>query len=136
MDALQILMKMNADECMKNTWWGVFTRDELPQSLLNVGYIINTDNKNQLGQHWVALWIEKNSIEFMDSFGLRAEHYGWLFIKQINHSSIRVQSYDSISCGAFCLYYLFYRCRNVSMSSILRSCSCTEYIVTDFVKNL
>ena len=71
MDAPQIRTKMNADECMKNTCWGVFARDELPQSLLNGGYIINIDNKNQRGQHWVAVWIEETSIEFMDSFGQR-----------------------------------------------------------------
>ena len=40
MGAFQIRTKINADECMKNTCWGVFARDELPQILLNGGYQI------------------------------------------------------------------------------------------------
>ena len=66
MDVLQLQKKMNADICMRNKCWGVFAQDELLQTLLNGGYIINTDNRNQPGRYWVALWIDDNYLEFTD----------------------------------------------------------------------
>lgn len=50
---------------------GVISADEihlLPKKL-PLGFIMNLDNSNQKGSHWVAVYISNDSIEYFDPFG-------------------------------------------------------------------
>jgi hypothetical protein len=50
---------------------GVFMKDDLPKSKpwkKECG-IINLDNSNGVGSHWVAYWKYYNNIQYFDSFG-------------------------------------------------------------------
>ena len=134
MDTKQLHHKMQSDFHMKNDCWGVFARDELPKDLLPGGYIVNTDNKDKPGQHWIALWVEKEYLDIMDSLGNSPEYYGWSFNIQTIYNTKRLQRPESDACGKFCLYFLFYRCRHISMLDIL--VHCTENVVKDFIKVL
>ena len=59
---------------------GVFASDHLPASPHRQGgqlYVVNTDLRGWLGQHWLALWTPGNdTCGIMDSFGLPLEQYG------------------------------------------------------------
>lgn len=81
-------------------------------------YIINLEDSGGNGTHWVSLILfEKISIYF-DPFGLImpsnvirfCKRYG----KKLIYSSDQLQHIDSIYCGWFCLYFLYYLTKNKS----------------------
>ena len=86
---------------------GVFSRENLPNSIKNGAYIINLDKYHDIGTHWVALYVNNNTIIYFDSFGV--EHIPKEIIKFIGNNKkiitniYRIQAYDSIMCGYFCI---------------------------------
>ena len=82
---------------------GVFSRDNLPNSIRPKGlgaYIINLDEYNDIGTHWVALYVNNKTIIYFDSFGV--EHIPREIMKFI----YGIQAYDSIMCGYFCIGFI------------------------------
>ena len=135
MDSAQLLLLLQSDPVMQQHTWGVFARDELPPNLLPGGYLVNTQNRDQGGEHWVVVWrTEDGRVEFMDSLGQKPEYYGWTFTVPVQWNQRQIQDNNSIACGAFCLYYLYYRSRLVSMSAILNSFS-NDTVLNDTIVN-
>ena len=89
---------------------GVFSRDNLPNSIKNCAYVINLDEYHDIGTHWVALYVNNKTITYFDSFGV--EHIPkeiMKFIvrkKKIIRNIYRIQAYDSIMCGYFCIEFI------------------------------
>ena len=48
---------------------GVFPRNNLPR-IKDGGYVINLNDKNSKGTHWVSLFIDRNSAVYFHSFGI------------------------------------------------------------------
>ena len=85
---------------------GDFSRDNLPNTTKNGAYVINLDEYCDIGTHWVALYVNNKTITYFDSFGV--EHILKKIIKFIGNKKIitniyRIQAYDSIMCGYFCI---------------------------------
>ena len=88
---------------------GVFSRDNLPNKIKDGAYVINLDEYSDIGTHWVALWVNNNNVTYFDSFGV--EHIPKEIIKFIENRNIktnifRIQAYDSIMCGYFCIRFI------------------------------
>ena len=49
---------------------GAFSRNNLRKTK-NGAYVINIDDKNSEGTHWVSLFIDKNIAIYFDSFGIK-----------------------------------------------------------------
>ena len=49
---------------------GVFSRDNLPNTLRNGAYVINLDEYRDFGTHWVALYVNNKTVTYIDSFGV------------------------------------------------------------------
>ena len=49
---------------------GVFSRDNLPNSIKSGAYVINLDEYHDIGTHWVALYVNNKTIIYFDSFGV------------------------------------------------------------------
>ena len=49
---------------------GVFSRDNLPNSIKNGAYLINLDEYHDIGTHWVALYVNNKTVTYFDSFGV------------------------------------------------------------------
>ena len=97
------------------TFNGVFSRDNLPNSIKNGAYLINLDDLD-----WVALYVNNKTIIYFDSFGV--EHIPKEIIKFISNNEqsssakarnkkiitniYRIQPYDSIMCGYFCIGFI------------------------------
>ena len=47
---------------------GVISRHNLPR-IKDGKYVINIDDKNSKGTHWVSLFINKNTAAYFDYFG-------------------------------------------------------------------
>ena len=87
---------------------GVYSRDNLSK-IKDGAYIINLDEYSDIGTHWVALWINNNNVTYFDSFGV--EDFPKEIIKFIKNRNIktnifRIQAYDSIMCGYFCIGFI------------------------------
>ena len=85
---------------------GVFSRDNLPNTIKNGAYVINLDEYHDIGTHWVALYSNNKTVTYFDSFGV--EHIPKEIMKFIDNKNIitnifRIQAYDSIMCAYFVL---------------------------------
>ena len=100
---------------------GVYSRDNLPKITKKGAYVINLDEYENTGTHWVALFIKTNEVIYFDSFGI--EHIPKeinKFIgttkssslernnKKIKANIFTIQVYDSIMCGYFCIEFINY----------------------------
>ena len=97
---------------------GVFSRDNLSNTIKNGAYVINLDEYHDIGTHWVALYVNNNIVTYFDSFGV--EHIPKEIMEFINRTSFgldsrrkkiitniyRIQAYDSIMCSYFCIGFI------------------------------
>ena len=87
---------------------GVFSRDNLGSAVKNGPYVVNLDECHDIGTHWVALYVNNKIVTYFDSFGV--EHIPKEVMKFIARKKIiniyRVQAYDSIMCGYFCIGFV------------------------------
>ena len=86
---------------------GVYSRDNLPK-IKDGAYVINLDEYSDIGTHWVALYNQKN-VTYFDSFGVEhipKEIKVFIYNKNITTNIFRIQAYDSIMCGYFCIGFI------------------------------
>ena len=84
---------------------GFYSRNNLPK-IKNGAYIINLDDFESIATHLIALYVHDNNVTYFDSFG--AEHIPKEIRKSVGNKNIitnisRIQAYDSIMCGYFCI---------------------------------
>ena len=87
---------------------GVYSRDNLPK-IKDGAYIINLDEYSDIGTHWVALYVQNNDVIYFDSFGVEhipKEIKTFISNKNIKTNIFRIQAYDSIMCGYFCIGFI------------------------------
>ena len=99
---------------------GVFSGDNLPNTIKNRAYVINLDEHHDIGTHWVVLYVNtvepsskecnNKSVTYFDSFGV--EHILKEIMKFVRSAAdnkniiiniFRIQAYDSIMCDYFVL---------------------------------
>ena len=90
---------------------GVYSRNNLPKAIKKGAYVISLDEYDNTGTHWVALFVKTNEAIYFDSFGI--EHIPKEINKFIDNNKIksnifRIQAYDSIMCGYFCIKFINY----------------------------
>ena len=107
---------------------GVYSRNSLPKTIKKGAYVINLDEYENTGTHWVDLFVKTNEAIYFDSFGI--EHIPKEINKFINNDTtkssslkrtaepsaiariksniFRIQEYDSIMCGYFCIEFINY----------------------------
>ena len=100
------IMKYYENESRLN---GVYSRDDLANKIKDRAYVINLDEHSDIGTHWIALYVRSNDISYFDSFGV--EHIPkkikeFLKNKNIKTNIFRIQAYDSIMCGYFCIVFI------------------------------
>ena len=88
---------------------GVYSRDNLPKIIKNGAYVINLDEYADVGTHWIALYTKNNEVIHFDSFGI--EHFPKEIKRFIGHKDIktnifRIQAYNSIISGYFCIRFI------------------------------
>ena len=90
---------------------GVYSRDNWPK-IKDGAYIINLDEYCDIGTHWVnLLYVQNNnnSVTYFDSFGVEhipKEIKEFVKNKNIITNIFRIQAYDSIMCGYFCIGFI------------------------------
>ena len=90
---------------------GVFSRDNLSSTVKNGAYVINLDEHHDIGTHWVALYVNNKIVTYFDSFGVEhiaKEIMKFIACKKIITNIYRIQAYDSIMCGYFCIGFFYF----------------------------
>ena len=100
---------------------GVFSRDNLGSAVKNGAYVINLDEYHDIGTHWVALYVYNKTITYFDSLGV--EH-------KIITNIYRIQAYDSIMCGYFCIGFINFMFNGKSLTDYTN-----PFSRNDFKKN-
>ena len=116
----------------------MYSRNNLPNKIKKGAYVINLDEYENTGTHWVSLFVKPKYTVYFDSFGiehipkeinkfirskeLRAKALGSAVghavgnndrtkssaIARIKSNIFRIQAYDSIMCGYFCIEFINY----------------------------
>ena len=90
---------------------GVYSRDNLPNKIKDGAYVMNLDEYSDIGTHWIALYVNNKPATYFDSFGV--EHIPKEIKKFTNNKNIiannfKIQAYDSVMCGYFCIGFIDY----------------------------
>ena len=98
---------------------GVYSRDNLPR-LKDGAYVINLDEYFDIGAHWVSLWVNNsNKVTYFDSFGVELipkEIKNFIKNNNIKTNIFRIQAYDSIMCGYFCIGFINYMLKGKTLT--------------------
>ena len=99
----------------------VFSRDNLPNIIKNSAYVINLDEYHDIGTHWVALYVNNQTVTYFDSFGV--EHIPKEIMKFIRNKNkitnlFRTQAYDSIMYGYFCVGFINFMFKGNSLTDL------------------
>ena len=88
---------------------GVYSRDNLSDEIKDGAYIINLDEYSDIGTHWVALYVGNEDVTYVASFGVEhilKEIETFISNKSIKTNTLRIQAYNSITCGYFCIGFI------------------------------
>ena len=79
--------------------------------------IINLGEYELIGTHYIALYVNDNNVTFFDSFGV--QHIPKEIKKFIGNNNVthiyRIQAYDSIMCGYFCIGFIDFMLKSKSL---------------------
>ena len=87
---------------------GVYSRDNWPK-IKNDCYVIDLDEYENTGTHWIAFYVKNNKVIYFDSFGVEyILKEVKKFIendKEIKTNIYKIQHFQSIMCGYYCAYF-------------------------------
>ena len=92
---------------------GVYSKDNLPErsstEIRDGAYTINLNEYSDIRTHWFALHVQNNNVTYFDSFGVEhipKEIKTFNINKNIKTNIFRIQAYDSIMYGYFCIGFI------------------------------
>ena len=97
---------------------------------------MNLDEYENTGTHWIALFVKPKFTVYFDSFGI--EHIPKEINKFINNdiksNIFRIQAYDSIMCGYFCIEFINYMLKSKTLLDYTNLFSPNDFKKNDFKK--
>ena len=109
-----------------NNFNDVFSHNTLPSKInKNECGVINYNDDNQSGSHWVAYFNNPKSkyVEFFDSYGVSPSNQIKNFLrtsnKKIIYNTSEIQPVLSLKCGWYCIDYIIGRSKNIDYYDII-----------------
>lgn len=140
MDSIQISKVCNK---FCKYFLGCFPCDRLPTDVNWPSCLIaNTEPHYSTGEHWIAIFINKEGYaDFFCSMGSDPQSQFKKFLDTYsfswNQNKKQVQNNNSISCGQYCIFFLFVRTYGISLPKFLTLFTSNyeenDEIVTGFV---
>ena len=109
-------------------FYRIYSRNNLSKHI-DRAYIIKLDKYESIGTHWIALYVNAENVTYSDSFGV--EHSFWIrkeidslefieirkFIenKNIPTKIYKIQAYDSVMLGYFCICFIDFMLKGKSL---------------------
>ena len=105
---------------------GVYSRNNLSNKIKKGVYVIHLDEYENTGTHWVSLFVKPKHTVYFDSFGvehiakeinkfIRSKELGHAIRYEIKSNIFRIQAYDSIMCGYFCIEFINYMLKSKTL---------------------
>ena len=102
------------------------SRNNLPDQIKKGAYIINLDEYENTGTHWIALFVKPKYTVYFDSFGIEhipkeinkficSKELGSAVNNDIKSNIFRIQAYDSIMRGYYCIEFIDYMLEGKSL---------------------
>ena len=88
---------------------GVFSRDNLLKKIKDGAYVINLDEYEDIGTHWIALFCKKNEMVYFNSFGVEyipEEIKEFIGNKNIKANIFWIRGNNSVMYGYFCIGFI------------------------------
>lgn len=87
---------------------GCFMRDTIPKIKLGECIIINLDDSNGGGTHWVGAFMKNDKLCYMDSYGLNYPNELRKVnpTKKIEYNTSHIQELETSTCGWFSIYFI------------------------------
>ena len=88
----------------------MYSRNNLPNKIKKGAYVINLDEYENTGTHWVSLFVKLKYTVYFDSFGVEhiPKEINKFIRNDIKSNIFRIQACDSIMCGYFCIECINY----------------------------
>ena len=115
---------------------GVYSRNNLPNKIKKGAYIINLDEYENTGTHWIALFVKPKYTVYFDSFGIEhipQEINKFIGNKNIKSNIFRIQVYDSIKCRYFCIEFINYMLKDKTLLDYTNLFSPNDFTKNDRV---
>ena len=99
---------------------GVYSRDNLPDKIKDGAYVINLDEYSDIEAHWIALYLNNKTVTYFYIFGIEhipREVRKLTCNRNIISNTYRIQNYDSIMCGYFCIGFIDYMFKTKSLTN-------------------
>ena len=96
---------------------GVYSRSILSK-IKNRTYIRTINEYESIGTHWIALSENAKNVTYFDSFGVEnipKEIRKFIGNNNITTNIYRIQGYDSILCGYFCIGFIDFMLKGRSL---------------------
>ena len=127
MDTQEIDRVLRSDPHASQFYAGTFALDEFPSSIPSGRiYIINLDDSNQEGSHWVQVGTLDAVISYFDSFGRPPPHEILKILADngeiVLYSDLPIQSPLSQACGYHVLAVSLLQARGYTLLEILTDC--------------
>ena len=113
---------------------GIYSRDNLPDKIKDAAYAINFDEYFDIGIHCITLYVNSKTITYLDNFGF--DHIPKEIKKIINNKNIianifRIQAYDSVMCGYFCIGFINFIFKDNSLTDFTNAFSPNNFEKND-----
>ena len=87
-----------------------------------MAYIMNLNEYESIGTHWIALYVNAKNVSYFDSFGV--EHIPEEIKKSIGNKNVvtniyRVQAFVSMICGYCCIGFIHFMLKGKSQIEII-----------------
>ena len=86
----------------------IYSRNNLSK-IKDGEYIINLDEYESIGTHWIPLYVNAENVTCFDSFGVEhipKEIRKFIRKKNITTNIYRIEKSNSIMCGYFCVGFI------------------------------
>ena len=107
--------------------------------------VINLAEYSDIGTHWVDLHVNNNDVTYFDSFGVEhipKEIKTFINNKNIKTNIFRIQAYDSIMCGYFCIGFIDFMLKGKTLTEFTNLFSPNNFkknydiVLTYFMSNV
>lgn len=133
---------LTSNPVTKKTYLGTFPSCVFPKTMKKqYSFISNTSDHLDLhGEHWVAWFIDGTTVKFFDSYGRSPSNetfYDYfndftLKFENIKYSGHRIQGWNSVACGYFCIHFIYALSLGIDLKTFLKDYSRTKFESNDY----
>ena len=117
---------------------GAYLRDN-PPKIKDGAYVLNLDEYSDIRTRWIALYVLSNDVTYFDSFGVEhipQEIKAFIGNKNIKTNIFRIQAYDSIMCGYFCIEFIDFTLAGKTLTDFTNLKKDDDIILNYFLNNV